>query len=328
MKIFDEVLLATSRPPSSNFPSLNRNENEIISQIIQLTPSNTSAFNVLISPYETTLRRHRIDPTTDDKYYTYLLKLSLVSGVDWKQKWERAIRESSSGKINSNPTVPVAIPNNPHPTYNQQAYKDLSSRQGPSAPWTKLPSNTYPTKPDPRHTRPPRSVHFLPLKDEEVIIRKPSEEVTPVAIGLEVVPSGISKLVDYSDVKARRFRRGRLLSRFIKKWTNSIITWNSLGSEAESARQILDVSRFYQVWHRKSLIRLNKSKSAINSYNNRLLFSHLDHWRRLTILKKEQKWLSNIKSAFRRIHRVKEENLCRLVLTVCLSHLSRWSAWP
>ncbi|POW12364.1 hypothetical protein PSTT_04542 [Puccinia striiformis] len=227
----DEILSIASRTTAPAFPALNEEERKILAQIIHLTPPNTNAFNVLLSPYKNTLRRYRIDPKIDDKYYTLLLKLSLVPGIDWKQKWTGPTSQPSCSHIcRSSLSNHAGIK------------KDISSHL------------TGQRKAENDHQqRKPVIIHFLPSKAEENKSKPIGTEKDlsfPIELQPEVLHSKMTLLVDPINVKGRKFRRLQLLSRYMNKWMDAVIFMKTLNSEAQAARRILDISTFYQTWTR------------------------------------------------------------------------------
>ncbi|KAI9625037.1 hypothetical protein KEM48_008611 [Puccinia striiformis f. sp. tritici PST-130] len=316
----DEILSIASRPTAPAFPALNEEERKILAQIIHLTPPNTNAFNVLLSPYENTLRRYRIDPKIDDKYYTLLLKLSLVPGIDWKQKWTGVLSINSSSPLNQAAVMSAAQarPTTQEPRRTNHIISQDKGKQ-------KMITNNVKPVISQTAVRPQKSVHFLPSK-AETNTSKPSgteKDLTfPIELQPEVLHSKMTLLVDPIDVKGRKFRRLQLLSRYMNKWMDAVIFMKTLNSEAQAARRILDISTFYQTWTRQFRHRENQLKSADLFHNTRLLFSHLDQWRKLTVSKTIQRKSLALRNAYRKTKATRERNLCRRVLIVCLSPLS------
>lgn len=276
-----ELLSIPSRPAAPLFPGLEEQERQILSQIINLTPPNTNAFNVLLSPYETTLRRHRIDPKIDDKYYTFLLKLSLAPGSDWKQKWAtvQSTQSSSSTLVSQQAAIPANQAHLPthHDSRRTKQQADINSQENEMRETLiKNPKPINNHKTSDWSSRPHKSVHFLPSRAEEKARRtmepQPEKDLSlPIELQSEIIPSKMTLLVDPIDVKARRFRRQQLLARVVNKWTNSIIYWNTLNSEAQCARRILDISAVYQTWTRKFRHQERKLQSTDATYNTRYL---------------------------------------------------------
>jgi protein SFI1 len=276
-----EILSIATGPAAPLFPPLNQEEREILSQIIKLTPPNTNAFNALLSPYENTLRRYRIDPKIDDKYYTFLLKLSLIPGSDWKQKWARVLSDQaiSPELPPKQAIVPTATQVHPISHDPRRIKQTVYSGTQDKEKWKAINSNVKPaTHQTATHSnpRPQKSVHFLPSKAEENVHNPIKESPAardlslPVELQSEILQSRMTLLIDPIDVKARKFRREQLLARCMNKWMNSIIYWNTLNSEAQSARRVLDISTAYQAWTRKFRNRENKLKLVDTSYNTRL----------------------------------------------------------
>ncbi|EFP86634.2 uncharacterized protein PGTG_13016 [Puccinia graminis f. sp. tritici CRL 75-36-700-3] len=286
-----EILSIATGPAAPLFPPLNQEEREILSQIIKLTPPNTNAFNALLSPYENTLRRYRIDPKIDDKYYTFLLKLSLVPGSDWKQKWARVLSDQaiSSGLPPKQAIVPTATQVHPTAHDPRRIKQTVYSGTQDKEKWKAINSNVKPaTHQTAAHSksRPPKSVHFLPSKAEENDhnqIKEPPaarDLSLPVELQSEIIQSKMTLLIDPIDVKARKFRREQLLARCMNKWMNSIIYWNTLNSEAQSARRVLDINQ----------------------------------WRKLTVSRTIQKKSLALRNAYRKTKGTRERNLGRQVL--------------
>lgn len=326
-----EVLSIPSRPTAPLFPGLEEEERQILSQIINLTPPNTNAFNVLLSPYEITLRRHQIDPKIDDKYYTFLLKLSLAPGSDWKQKWAtvQSAQPSSSALVSQQAVIPAHqahLPTHHNPRGTTQQVYINSQEKGTRETLIKNPKPINNHKTSDWSSRPQKSVHFLPSKAEEKARRpmepQPARDLSlPVELQSEIIPSKMTLLVDPIDVKARKFRRQQLIARVVNKWTNSIIYWNTLNSEAQCARRILDISAVYQTWTRKFRHQERKLESADTTYNTRLLFSHLDHWRKLTVSKTIQKKSLALRYAYRKTKGTRDRNQCRQVLIIWANYM-------
>jgi protein SFI1 len=352
-----EILSIATRPTTTPFPALNEEERSILSRIIYLTPPNTNNFNVLLSPYENTLRRSRIDPKIDDKYYTLLLKLSLIPGKDWKQKWARVESDQPTSSAVVSQQQQPAIPVNPSTSHPRKIIEKVHASSYDEEDRGALIKNFRP--PPVNHQkadrRPQKSVHFLPSG----VVENPRKEIndqperdisSPVDLQSEIIPSKMTLLIDPIDVKARKFRRHQLLSRILTKWMHSIIYWNTLNSEAHSARRILDISARYQTWTRKFRNREDRLKSVDTTYNTRsdklhqtmhlfsllsginadivpvfvviierLMSLHLDQWRRLTVSRRIQKRSLALRNAYRKTKGTRERNLCRQVLIVCLS---------
>ncbi|POV98695.1 hypothetical protein PSHT_13900 [Puccinia striiformis] len=315
----DEILSIASRTTAPAFPALNEEERKILAQIIHLTPPNTNAFNVLLSPYKNTLRRYRIDPKIDDKYYTLLLKLSLVPGIDWKQKWTGVLSINSSPPLNQAAVISAAQAC-PTMQESRRTYHLISQDKGKQ----KMITNN--AKPVISQTAvcPQKSVHFLPSKAEENKSKPIGTEKDlsfPIELQPEVLHSKMTLLVDPIDVKGRKFRRLQLLSRYMNKWMDAVIFMKTLNSEAQAARRILDISTFYQTWTRQFRHRENQLKSADLFHNTRLLFSHLDQWRKLTVSKTIQRKSLALRNAYRKTKATRERNLCRRVLIIWANYM-------
>ncbi|MBW0496238.1 hypothetical protein O181_035953 [Austropuccinia psidii MF-1] len=300
-----------------SFPSLPPFELDIMAKIMRQTPPNTTTFNALWAPYQEVLSQNNIEHKTDEKFYSLLLKLSMVPGIDWQQKWQRALVQQASRdklgpstKVNpDSATTPASFSKPPPPAQAQTRLRSLPSQPLP----VKQASNCPP--------RVIKSVHFLPSNHHGSLQPNPVTLPSYPVSSITAKKAPLTQLVDYSDIKARNLRRRHLLNRFFICWKNYIVRWNTLALEADRARGILDVSAKYQTWKLKARAEIMRCNLADHARNTRISLLHLNHWRRLTIEKRERKWLLCLVKTCRDIRRAKDRKLRRQVLIMWANHL-------
>ncbi|KAI9610962.1 hypothetical protein H4Q26_008808 [Puccinia striiformis f. sp. tritici PST-130] len=279
----DEILSIASRPTAPAFPALNEEERKILAQIIHLTPPNTNAFN-----------------------------LSLVPGIDWKQKWTGVLSINSSSPLNQAAVMSAAQarPTTQEPRRTNHIISQDKGKQ-------KMITNNVKPVISQTAVRPQKSVHFLPSK-AETNTSKPSgteKDLTfPIELQPEVLHSKMTLLVDPIDVKGRKFRRLQLLSRYMNKWMDAVIFMKTLNSEAQAARQILDISTFYQTWTRQFRHRENQLKSADLFHNTRFAILASGSVEEIDSFKDDSRKSLALRNAYRKTKATRERNLCRRVL--------------
>lgn len=253
--------METLPPRPSQFPILPKHEFDILAQILSSTPHNTTAFNALLSPYHQVLEKHGINHRTDERIYSLLLKLSLVTGLDWRQKWQRVFEEQRPNVIkNRDERLASVIPSHQRSSHTQTRHNSPASL----GEMVVLPLAARRT---PRLVQNPR----VQTSVEEEPKAVPSNVVQPfrrksvhfVASALDLgarplnIPAGVLSsqlnvtsphLVDKHNVVAYQFRHKRILGNALKQWKRNILRWKQVGEEVQRVRTLLDISVPYQVW--------------------------------------------------------------------------------
>ncbi|KAI8461864.1 hypothetical protein BY996DRAFT_6408270 [Phakopsora pachyrhizi] len=240
-----DVQLASVSSSASTFPQLSSSEIDILSQILCCTPSDTTAFNALLRPYRDTLQKNSIDPKKDEKFYSFLLKLSLVPGSDWRTKWQKVLSEQLSLKSK-------------HSGHRPSSLAKINSHAVPST-----------SRIQALQSKPSKSVHFLPLGELVRTSDDPTLPAQPTLTKVSYPDFESPRFTDPSDVIARRARRRQLLQHFLNRWQIEIIKWHELASEVDKARITIDKSLAYQTWKQKAKYLNNKSNAVTRAYETR-----------------------------------------------------------
>ncbi|CAH7677162.1 expressed protein [Phakopsora pachyrhizi] len=292
-----DVQLASVSSSASTFPQLSSSEIDILSQILCCTPSDTTAFNALLRPYRDTLQKNSIDPKKDEKFYSFLLKLSLVPGSDWRTKWQKVLSEQLSLKSK-------------HSGHRPSSLAKINSHAVPST-----------SRIQALQSKPSKSVHFLPLGELVRTSDDPTLPAQPTLTKVSYPDFESPRFTDPSDVIARRARRRQLLQHFLNRWQIEIIKWHELASEVDKARITIDKSLAYQTWKQKAKYLNNKSNAVTRAYETRTLEIGLKRWRDLSYFQRQKKWRNLMKKTYQNIQTVSKQELCRRVLIIWVNHV-------
>lgn len=259
----------------SQFPDLSKLEFDVLTEIVALTPANTTTFNALLEPYHEVLKQYDIDHRTDEKIYTLLLKLSLVPGSDWRQKWHLITQERQSQPIEAKGAHRVHAGDLPK-KHSQNLNRNL--RNGPInndsesatalvCDRTRLPhmkramehldvdavglSRTGEANLSPGLTQTTRrkSVHFLPSALNHLSNPKPTRK--PETVMPLQVASNTPHLVDKLNILAHTWRHQQTLRKTLFHWKWNLDRWRRVGEEVQRVRGLLDLSVPYEKWKSK-----------------------------------------------------------------------------
>ena len=78
----------TSSTASTALSGLSEEEVSLIDEIIDRAPSTATTFLTVFKAYNEVLQEKGMDPSTDIVYYRMLLKLGVIKGKDWGEKWK------------------------------------------------------------------------------------------------------------------------------------------------------------------------------------------------------------------------------------------------
>ncbi|KAH9824926.1 hypothetical protein DFH28DRAFT_1077407 [Melampsora americana] len=322
----------------SQFPDLTKLEFDVLAKIVTLTPANTTTFNALLEPYHEVLKQYDIDHRTDEKIYTLLLKLSLVPGSDWRQKWHLISQERNSQS--TEPKGARRVHAGDRPTKNSQDHnKNLPDGQiknytesavAPISNTAGLPdikraiehlhvqavglSQTGESDLALGVTQPTRrkSVHFLPSTLNHLSspkpVRKP-EIVMPLQIA-----SNTPHLVDRINILAHNWRHQQTLRKTLFHWKWNLDRWRRVGEEVQRVRCLLDLSAPYEKWKSKRRAIRLQLVTVNRVCRIRLITKSLDCWRQLTIKKCDERLHFFRLHACDEVQRKRDQVLMREVL--------------
>ncbi|KAG0141612.1 hypothetical protein CROQUDRAFT_51438 [Cronartium quercuum f. sp. fusiforme G11] len=301
----------------SQFPVLPRVEFDVLAQILAITPANTTTFNALLGPYHEVLKQHGIDHRTDERIYTLLLKLSLVPGTDWRQKWHRVTEEHRAEHATEDddevsPPLRALRTETSEDVDAIKRSRAIASAAGfVETPMSRKHSRNHdtnrlfeePRKPDHEgrqimpsispheYTRVPRrkSVHFSPSSLHEVGRLKHISILDPTVSPQLLTNS--PHLVDRFGLLASRWRRQQILRRTLFCWKRNMDRWRKVGDEVQRVRILLDTSVYYERWKRKERHIAMQFRTVDRVHRIRLLLASLHHWRHLTIRRHDARWL-------------------------------------
>jgi hypothetical protein len=122
---YNDESTTTNTSSTTEFPSLNRYQHELLSRIISLTPTTTpSPWTDLLAYYEQVLGEEGLSIRDQDNKdvaicYAALLKLGWQSGTTWRQKWETIYANSP----------PTTVGDKSYPTQGEEG-SSSDSREG------------------------------------------------------------------------------------------------------------------------------------------------------------------------------------------------------
>jgi len=235
---------ASSRTPHGSFPFLTATDAQIISQIVNRTPRNTPTFNAILNSYNAVLDQNQLDHQSREKYYSLLLKLSLVAGQDWHERWSRVCASQGLGTHEENNSTQHLLRLSP-PSNSQDSLE--SSVEDASRTIRANPLHTHPDSPplqSPVSTRltiprapyrqiqstPNKLTRFTPSRTtaSSTVLTESSQDGDGLDLG--------SRFVDPLDALADRFRRETLLRLGFHTWKHLSNYWGMANNEAHLGR--------------------------------------------------------------------------------------------
>ncbi|EGF99134.1 uncharacterized protein MELLADRAFT_118359 [Melampsora larici-populina 98AG31] len=297
----------------SQFLDLPKLEFDVLTKIVALTPANTTTFNALLEPYHEVLKQYDIDHRSDEKIYTLLLKLSLVPGSNWRQKWHLITQERQFSPVEAKGAHRVHAGDLPQQqtqhlnrnVRNGPMKNDAESATGPVSNRSRLPnmkramerldvdavglSRTAKSNVSPglMQATPRKSVHFLPSALNHLSNPKPTRK--PETVMPLQVASNTPHLVDKINILAHTWRHQQTLRKTFFHWKWNLDRWRRVGKEVQRVRGLLDLSAPYEQWKSKQRAIKLQLVTVERVCRIRLLMKSLDCWRQLTIKKCDER---------------------------------------
>ncbi|MBW0463092.1 hypothetical protein O181_002807 [Austropuccinia psidii MF-1] len=292
---------ASAHTPHGSFPILSTSDAKILNEVIEEAPKSSKLFNALIEPYNKVLARNRLDTRVDERYYSLLLKLSLVEGDNWQQRWAKICANQALEFDNLNTTahlLALPLPSISETSANSSA--DDGSRtilarpsnQHPFSPplMSHLPTSTRlsPVKRivHPVQSTPNRMVRFSPRYRSTTLLTNEESEIDNQALG--------SRFIDPLDALSDRARRESLLKFFFASWKHVLSRWEAARVEVDRARVVLVCSRMWRRWRAKVGKRRREIRMVEGVAKTRLKFATLARWREATAENKRLRWKNHL----------------------------------
>nr|AIC33805.1 Sfi1 [Puccinia cf. psidii AE-2014] len=292
---------ASAHTPHGSFPILSTSDAKILNEVIEEAPKSSKLFNALIEPYNKVLARNRLDTRVDERYYSLLLKLSLVEGDNWQQRWAKICANQALEFDNLNTTahlLALPLPSISETSANSSA--DDGSRtilarpsnQHPFSPplMSHLPTSTRlsPVKRivHPVQSTPNRMVRFSPRYRSTTLLTNEESEIDNQALG--------SRFIDPLDALSDRARRESLLKFFFASWKHVLSRWEAARVEVDRARVVLVCSRMWRRWRAKVGKRRREIRMVEGVAKTRSKFATLARWREATAENKRLRWKNHL----------------------------------
>ncbi|KAG9079527.1 hypothetical protein FS749_008444, partial [Ceratobasidium sp. UAMH 11750] len=129
-----------STSSAKSLQQLTPHDVQIIDAIIERAPASAKAFVAVYKAYNTVLQERGLNPSDDVIYYEFLLKLGLVKGAEWGDKWATAKAQLNLGGVESSAleSEPPPPPS-PSPPFATPAPLSSLRTPGPSNQATRTP---------------------------------------------------------------------------------------------------------------------------------------------------------------------------------------------
>lgn len=286
---------ASAHTPHGSFPILTQTEAKIINEIVHRSPRNSAQFNKLLEGYQHVLAENNLDVRFDDKYYSLLLKLSLVDGQDWYERWSRVCANQA---LESNTTQHLL---NLPPPSSAELDPDSSTEDGSRT--IRAPPNKHPFSPPLASNPPTQAFSTRPLLSRP--LQRPIQSTpnrltrfTPTRIG--AIPSLSndepsqtrdlnldSRFVDPLDALSDRTRRQALLKLGFLTWQYKVNRWLNAFDQARKASETLITTNTWRKWRSKVGKRQRQILMVDGVAKTRMKSSTLLFWRRATFEKQK-----------------------------------------
>ncbi|EGF97560.1 uncharacterized protein MELLADRAFT_114242 [Melampsora larici-populina 98AG31] len=273
---------SSSRP---SFPIVSPRDAEILNEIILQAPPGSSIFSALLDPYQRVLALHQLDPRLDDRFYSLLLKLSLVSGTDWSEKWSRVCVDQGLFEESELPegSFSSIAPSQPNGTeHSDQEEEGTTTIIAP----TRSPLISSPSL---------RRGSLFPIQSTPNVIDRfqprPSIQSTPNVIDrFQSRSSPSSKLLDPLDALSDQFRSEHLRIRTLHLWSLRTRRFTLTLTEVERAHTLLVSGRMWRRWRAKVGKRRREVRMVEGVARTRMKFATLTKWREATEESRHKRW--------------------------------------
>ncbi|EFP80614.2 uncharacterized protein PGTG_06570 [Puccinia graminis f. sp. tritici CRL 75-36-700-3] len=314
---------ASARTPHGSFPFLTGTDAKFISDIIQRTPRNTPTFSTLLTGFNELLDEQQLDPQSREKYYSLLLKLSLVAGQDWHERWAR-VCASQGLEPRENETTHNLLQLSP-PSNSQDGLD--SSMEDASRTIRANPLHTHPDSPplqSPTSTRltlprmtyrqqtqstPNKLTRFTPsrVNSASTISTADSTEDTGLDLG--------SRFVDPLDALSDRVRREALLQLGFHTWKHLSNYWLMANKEADLGRGRLVVGYAWRKWRSRFGKRQREIRMVDSVAKTRSKSAILIRWRAATTEKQRIRRKNYENQAINQVQNLMNRNLSVQIFT-------------
>ncbi|KAG9102656.1 hypothetical protein FRC06_001530 [Ceratobasidium sp. 370] len=129
-----------STSSAKSLQQLTPHDVQIIDAIIERAPASAKAFVAVYKAYNAVLQERGLNPSDDVIYYEFLLKLGLVKGAEWGDKWATAKAQLNLGGVETSaPDNEPPPPLSPSPPFATPAPLSSLRTPGPSSQATRTP---------------------------------------------------------------------------------------------------------------------------------------------------------------------------------------------
>ncbi|PLW17430.1 hypothetical protein PCASD_16373 [Puccinia coronata f. sp. avenae] len=342
---------ASARTPHGSFPFLTATDAAILAEIISRTPRNVPAFNAILAVYNAVMEERQLETPSREKYYSLLLKLSLVAGQDWYQRWSRVCASQGllgpDGENNNNNNTTQHLLQLSPPSHSLMNGLDSSSssssssgvddasrtiranrlRTHPDSP----PLQSSPTPPAPTRSHVPRAMmhrqiqstpnrlaRFTPVRPT---ITSSSVSTEESSLGDDDADGGLqlgSRFVDPLDALSDRVRRETLLRLGFHTWSHLANYWRMANSEAHLGRDKLIVGYAWRKWRSRFGKRQREIRLVEGVAKTRSKSAVLIRWRTATAEHQRLRRKNYENQAISQVQTLMNRNLL-------IQHLTKWA---
>ncbi|KAH9810025.1 Sfi1 spindle body protein-domain-containing protein [Melampsora americana] len=256
---------SSSRP---SFPILSPKDADILNEIILQAPPGSSIFSALLDPYQRILAIHQLDPRLDDRFYSLLLKLSLVSGSDWSEKWSRVCADQGlfeGSELPEDSFSSIAPSHSNGTQHSGQEEEGTTTIVAPRSPLISSPSL--------------RRGSLYPIQSTPNVIDRFQPRSSPS-----------SKLLDPLDALSDQFRSEHLRIRTLHLWSLRTRRFTLTLTEVERAHTLLVSGRMWRRWRAKVGKRRREVRMVEGVARTRMKFATLTKWREATEESRHKRW--------------------------------------
>lgn len=199
----------------------------MLDDILSQAPRGSSVFSALLEPYQKTLASRQLDPRLDERYYSLLLKLSLVTGTDWSAKWARVCADQGLFDRSDAPDDSLSL----------LSASQINGTEGSDDEEEGTTTIIAPKHPPPFSSPSWRRGSLYPIQ---------STPNRPVHSDPRSSPS--SKLSDPLDALSDQFRSEHIRRRALHLWIHRIQCYILTVNEVERVRNALVQARMWRRW--------------------------------------------------------------------------------
>ncbi|KAI7937080.1 hypothetical protein MJO28_015979 [Puccinia striiformis f. sp. tritici] len=314
---------SSAHTPHGSFPFLTGTDVTILSDIINRTPQNTPTFSAVLAGYNAVLDENQLEPQLREKYYSLLLKLSLVAGQDWHERWSRVCASQGLGPADNSENNPqintthrllqLSPPSSSHGGLDSsvdeasrtiranplRTHADSPPLQSPISTRLTLPRMTY------RQTQstPNKLARFTPSRATSASTI--STEDSDRGDGLDLDP----RFIDPLDALSDRVRREALLGSRFHIWRHMSNYWVMANKEADKGRDRLVVGYAWRKWRSRFGRRQRELRMVESVAKTRSKSAILLRWRTATAEKQRIKRKNHETQATSQIQNLMNKNL-------------------